>query len=164
MHEIVRWDIAGTAEVWRVSSTARVSCIGVRGALVFAACDDGRIRVFAVSDGSLVQTHSVNPVGRQNFPLLGGDVLAYANVPTLGDCALLFDVSTGALLQTIRPAVTGIFGGVTGSDIWISYGVGDFTNYDAKAFEIGADFTGYTARVYQMSAVGGRGYPASISL
>lgn len=164
VHEIVRWDIAGTAEVWRVSSTARVSCIGVRGSLVFAACDDGKLRVFAVSDGSLVQTHNVSPSGKQSFPLLGGDVLAYANVPTLGDCVLLFDVSTGELLQTIRPAVTGIFGGVTGSDIWISYGVGDFTNYDAKAFEIGADFTGYTARVYQMSAVVGRGYPASIAL
>lgn len=164
VHELIRWNIAGTSETWRVACTAQISYIGVRGTLVFATCNDGVLRVFSVSTGSLVASFSGSVGGPQTFPLLGSDVLTYLQVPTLGLCVQTFNTTTGALVKQVKPAYSGILGGVVGSDIWISYAVGDFSNYDARAYQLGSDFTGYTAKVYQISATVGRGYAASLSL
>jgi len=46
----------------------------------------------------------------------------------------------------------------------VSYAVGDFSDYDSRAYELGSDFSGYSAKIYQISSTVGRGYPATISL
>jgi hypothetical protein len=165
VYELVRWNIAGTSETWRVSSTQRISWVRVHGSLVFACCADGKIRVFSVSTGAAVATHDGAAYGPQQFPLLSGEAVAFLYVPGIGAAVNTFNTSTGALAKRFTLAVAESFGGVTGSDIWVTYfPTGTYTDTDSAAYSVAASFSGYSARVYQISATVGRGYAAAIEL
>ena len=161
--ELVKFNISGGTETWRVSAGASyVTSIRVVGSLVYLA--GYAVAVHATSDGALAYAHDYAPSGLTQLLDYDSDVICMVLSPGEGYRVLRLTAGTGAE-AALFPVGTGTqLAYVDGDVLYVNETQADFTDYDAVGYELIPDLTGFTATVYQVSATVGRGYPATITL
>lgn len=167
--DAVGWTIATTTEAWRTALPAGyIMVVGIvaAGGNVFIATRAG-ICVYDAAAGTLVDTVDLQvyaPPGTYcaGLAVHGSDVVCCLPDGTV----VVLDGATAA--EVARFASNGYaLAGSDGTTIWVAgqsspsvVGVDQTTGYDV----IGGSLAGYKARVYQISATVGRGYPATLTL
>jgi hypothetical protein len=170
-HQVVKWDIATTAEVDRFTVDAPyVYDMLFVGGLVFVRSNVG-LHVHDKATGDELYVHDLGSGGAglaQRQLCLFGDYVVALN----GSGVKLFDATTGELARTVTPSFFFI---PPPAFVWFASGsIGDAlyltgarSGYSAEtsAFELlAASLAGYSLTVRQVSASVGNGYPASITL
>jgi hypothetical protein len=167
--ELVRWDIGTTAELYREPCIDNPFDLLVTGSLVFVL-GYGELGIYNLSDGSEVSVLTSAEYGRYARP---GRNLAVidGNVIVIGSLALSrFDASTGAFVDRIALDDYA-------DDVWsvseldgelclcIEPVVAGSSSLVVRRYEFDATaLTAAKARVYQNSAVVGRGHVAELTL
>ena len=163
-NELVRWNIAGGTETWRVSIGSTCVRIHATAFCLFLICD-WDLRVFDIATGTLQATHLPRGGGAAASGGVFGELFG-AVLKFLDGEVILLNPTNGAELTRVRiPSANFFLAGVVNDLIWLDYQpTNSYNDYDARAYELGADLTGYKVNVYQLSTVVGRGRPATLTL
>ena len=163
--DLVSWDIGTSGENWRTALPAgHTTSFGVtaHAGNVFVTSYPLGVLVYAQADGSLVEDTGITHYPQSD----AGGVIPFGMEVAIWDGAMVYvlDGATGAVLGSFE--ATGAAGGSDGTNIVVlgtsALGV---VGYDlARLYQpLAGSLDGYGARVYQISATVGRGYPASIT-
>ena len=169
LHEVIEWDIGTTTEINRFTTLRYPHSPLIIGSLLFLFCENV-VAVYTAATGALVASHTCYAGGGQ-LGEFGDYVLAEE---ASNYTVMLIDKATGALVRRISSSVTyggqsystlRAVAGVDGTDtFYLTLGGPGLSNQTIGFDLAAADLSGYTARVYQTSAIVGRGYPADIAL
>jgi hypothetical protein len=164
--EAVKWEIATTSETWRelTGGGPQGGVLRLAGSILFNAGGGGS-QALNISDGSVAASHAYQIGGIQQFFDYDGAILCWVLLPGAGYKALKLNAATGAEEAQFRVGAGVAISKVVADVIYVAESpTANFNDYDTVGYEITGDLTGYTAKVYQISATVGRGYPATISL
>ena len=162
--EIVKWDIATTAEVLRFSVVGSPFDLMTVGSLVFVLGSAG-LGVYNKTTGALIGSVYANVAPSflaQRELVLFGSYVAVGGLFTVS----LFDSTTGAFVRSVNPLrpYFQYVSGAYGSTLYLTVGAPG-VSWDTKGYVLSAPaLTGYSLTVYQRGASGMLGYPATLGL
>lgn len=171
--QIARFDVATLAEDLRFSCVTRPGSVVVTGSFVFVV-GESAVASYNATTGALIQVfphYTGTNLPQRQMAIFGSSVVALVYVTGSPYQKVAFYSGTTGQLEALMAvpspfALLAFIGGVDGTDLLlcgsrlISGG-----SYETRRFSIASlDLAGFTLRVYQNSAVVGRGYPATLEL